>query len=45
MGFESPRSPEEVTCPDCNGTGHVDENGKKVKCKKCNGTGIKPVGG
>lgn len=51
MGFENnfEKGPEEhfeqIACPDCQGTGHVENSkGEKVTCKRCKGTGIKPLG-
>ena len=45
MGFERPSTPEKETCPNCNGTGYVEKDGKDVKCDRCNGIGVRPVGG
>lgn len=52
MGMENnfERGPEKniekVTCPNCQGTGKVDDSdGKKVTCPKCKGTGVNPIGG
>ena len=40
--FEGPPGQSEVPvreCPECDGTGEVNDNGKKLRCKRCNGAG------
>jgi len=40
--FERPPTQPEVAvrdCPECGGSGKVQQNGKSVACKRCNGTG------
>lgn len=31
-----------MTCPECNGTGKVMEDGQEVTCPECDGTGQVP---